>query len=389
MVILVVLVSFGLCLAGEQSSKAPSIAPELGHDGRYTINEAQNEYTKGETEKAEAILRDFVNDHYLIRFMLGNIVAERGDNQEAIVQYERSISLYPGFSGAWLNLGKLYYEEGRYGRAAECLLKGYEFSEQKNQTIRYQAAVCYMLAEEDQVAIGLLEELAALPDPDQSWVETLITVYLGNNMLPKALETIEHLIDNSQNRPYLWKLSAQVLLEIKDYDAALQALLIYSYGKELNAEESMLVGNLFNVINAPSAAAEYYRSSMNLGKDQLNTTNAERLAVTYLTAHETDQALEFLEMALTEIPSAQLWLFRGKILYDKGVYDDAGQSFRKSAELDPGDGQSYLMLAYCLIKLEDKDGSVAALMHAMDFPEQSMAAGEILKNIDLVWGQEE
>jgi predicted Zn-dependent protease len=124
---------------------------------------------------------------------------------------------------------------------------------------------------------------------------------------------------------------------------------------------------------------------MSHGKGRFSSGNAERLAATYLAAHEADKALEFLEKAVREKPSAGLWLLLGKILYDKGAYYDAGEAFGKSAALDPMDGQSYLMLAYCMIKLEDRDASVAALMRAMDFSGHRESAGRLLDNLETVW----
>lgn len=393
LVIISVLISTGLCLAGQQSGNDIAIAPEPGYAVQHVLDVAQQEYKKGNKEKAEKVLREFIiedpeKDHYLIRFMLGNLLAEKGENEEAISQFNLSTMLYPSYASTWLNLGKLYYEDELFERAADCLLKGYRLSAPpRDHTIKYQAAVCHLLAKNYPDAIVSLEELTALPDPEPRWVETLIAAYLENKMAPKALSAIERLTDRGQNQSYLWKLRAQVLLEMKDYEAALQAFLIYSYGKELDAEESMLVGNLFNVINAPSAAAEYYLLSMNLSKNQINISNAERLALTYLTAHESEKALDFLEKVLREIPSAGLWLLQGKILYDQGAFFDAGQAFRNSAELDPMDGQSILMLAYCLIKLEDKNATVDTLIRAKDFPKYGETADKLLDNLELIWKQ--
>lgn len=376
-----------ICWTGNlHSATLTSPAPKMSFIVQESLHEAQKKYEQGNYAGAEQIVQNHLaenpeKDHYLIHFMLGNIFAEKGENQAAIDQYNLSASLFPGYSSTWLNLGKLYYENVAFGPAADAFIKGYNLSDRKDNSVKYHAAVCFLLAKDFETAIKLLEDLSLSPAPEKSWVEALISAYLEGNMPQKALDVISRLTDKDNSPSYLWKLRAQILLYQKKYDMALQALLIYSYDNVLSAEEEMLIGNLFNVANAPSAAADYYLSSMNQNRKQFSTTNVERLAVTYLAAHETDLAMDFLEMAVREIPSAKLWLLLGKIHYDKGYFYDAGQAFKKSSDIDPMDGQSYLMHAYCMAKLNDFAASEASLKEAMNFQQQKGTAEKLLDSI--------
>lgn len=371
-----------------QDADSPVPPPTPGYAAQQALFDAQTRYDKGDKQQAEALLRDFIkknpqSEHYLLRFMLGNILAEKGDGQGAIVQYKHTISLYPSYAAGWLNLGKLYYEGGQYGRAADSLLTGYKLSGEGNRTIQYHGAVCRLLNREYQAAITLLEELSAQPEPQQAWVETLVTAYLENQMAPKALASVNGLLAQGDAKPYLWKLRGRIMLEFKDYEGALQSLLIYSHGDELSVEESMLVGNLFSVLKSPSAAAQYYLAAIRKSKERLNVDQAERLAVTYLAAHEPAKAQAFLGDAVRRDPSARLYLLLGKILYDQGIYYDAAEAFSKSAELDPLDGQTHLLRAYCLIKLEDRAASLAALKQAMKFADSKEAAERLLESMEM------
>ena len=385
---IIVLLSLTIfCCTDELQSADSSIsAPRTGFLVQETLYKAQKEYEKGHFDNAEQILQNHLTenpekDHYLLRFMFGNILAAQRENQKAIIQYNLSASLYPGYSYTWLNMGKLYYEGGLFGPAADAFIKGYNLSDQKDHSLKYHAAVCFLLAKDYTIAIKLLEDLSVTHAPEQKWIEALISAYLESDMPQKALNILSRLIDKSESLSYLWKLRAQILLHQKKYDLALQALLIYSYDNNLSSDEKMLVGNLFNVINAPSAAADYYLSSINQDQKQFSISNAERLAVTYLAAHEPDRAMSFLVKAVQEIHSAKLWLLLGKILYDKGFYYDSGQAFRKSGEIDPMDGQSHLMHAYCMIKLNDFDASTVSLRQVMNFPRHKNTAKKLLDSI--------
>ncbi len=387
-VVVIILLLVSTCVAAkEKKSNGP---PALSTVVRQVLYEAQEKYRAGDRGEAEEILTEFVEenpgaDHYLIPFMLGTLSAEGGRTREAIRHFTRSSVLYPDHPATWFNLGKLQVEQGSYLRAGDALAQGYERSAAKDHGVIYQAAVCYLLGKDSQKGIALLETLVALPTPEVRWGETLVEAYLDNASVASAQELVDQMSRRTPNQPEVWKLRARVMLEAKAYEAALQALLIYSYQRELTPQEELLVGKLYSLSGVPSQAARHYLAARERSREPLDAAQAQQIALTYLAAQETEEALTFLEEAVAQTPSAELWLLLGKILYDKGGFVDAAQALEESAKLSPLDGQVYLILAYCRVKLGDTQGAMAALTQARAFPEQSEAAEglrEQLKTVD-------
>jgi protein O-GlcNAc transferase len=77
-----------------------------------------------------------------IHYLLGNILSEKGDSDEAVMHYRESLVIDPQFAEAYNNLGLVLQAKGRFGEAIKCYEKALEADPALNG-IYYNLATVY------------------------------------------------------------------------------------------------------------------------------------------------------------------------------------------------------------------------------------------------------
>jgi tetratricopeptide (TPR) repeat protein len=106
------------------SQAAVSKDKKLG-DAYYNMGIAYRELTKqtGDAKYAQAGEQAFRNAteassrHYLANFELGNLYAEQGKNEEAMMRYKVALEIQPSAAQVWKALGNLYLKQGNNEQA--------------------------------------------------------------------------------------------------------------------------------------------------------------------------------------------------------------------------------------------------------------------------------
>jgi len=75
--------------------------------------------------------------------LLGNLFDEKGEKQNAIFMYQKSIETNPKYYKAYYNLANLYMEESKYGLAVENYQKASKLASQ-NPYVHYNLACAYI-----------------------------------------------------------------------------------------------------------------------------------------------------------------------------------------------------------------------------------------------------
>ncbi len=362
-------------------SKAPKLTPSV----QKVVYEAQQAIEKKEYAKAERILLTFIDKHpktphYLVEFTLGNALSMEGKNIDALSHYKTSADLYPDFSPAWQNLGKVCFDLKQYDQAGDYMLKAYEIAEKKDPTLLYNAAVSYIMAKEEKKALPHLEYLASggAGNPKTEWLEALLKVCMDLHHEKKAFEVIQRLVDKNENDPRWWKVLAQFHLQQGDYEKATAALKIHSYLVPIKKQDIILMGDLYNAIGVPLKAADYYEKAVKFEKA---SSVYEKLAAAYIAAHKPDKALNVLNQTLVEKSTSGLLFMMGRVRYEKEDFGKAYDAFKKSAQMNPKDGQAYLMMGYCALQMHKKDAAQTAFQKATEFRDQRKQAKELLKEL--------
>lgn len=133
-----------------------------------SLDEIQAVIRAGDLTRARTELSEFLNlspNNPSAWNMLGVVKAQQGDYHGAEASFQKAINLAPGFSGAYLNLGRLYQEN--VTRDPEALRKGilaYERLlkfEPGNPEANYQSAFLLLKAGSFQASLDHLSRLSA------------------------------------------------------------------------------------------------------------------------------------------------------------------------------------------------------------------------------------
>ena len=367
---------------------AEAEAPKLTLAVQKAVYTAQQAMEKKDYLKAEECLKKFIEKnpkkpHYLVEFTLANALAVTDKNREALPHYRAAASLYPAFTAAWQNMGKIYFDLKQYDEAGNCLLKAYELNEKKDPSLLYYAAVSYIMAKKERKALPHLEYLVSgeVEPPKTEWLEALLKVYMDLQLKEKAFQVIHRLLEKNGNDPRWWKILAQFHLQENDYKPAVTALTVHSYLTFLKKQDIMLLGDLYNAVGVPLSAAAYYEKALTSGN---NPAVYEKLASAYIGAHRSASAIEVLDRALEKKPTSTLWFMMGHVLYEQGNFNKAYNAFDQSARIDPKNGRAYLMMGYCALQMDKKKMARSAFQKATRFPRQRKIAKELLKQVALL-----
>jgi hypothetical protein len=371
----------------DTSSKPIDAISDVPRKARLALFQAYEARGEGDYEKSSQILLDFLernpgDDHFVLRYQLGNSMSQTHSLEEQLEQYQKCVELEPRYAKGWMSLGEVAYNVGNYSLAAEALANGFRLSSEKKSQVLYYSAAAYVMAEQPGKATPLLEELVSgkWGAPKLEWYKALVSAALQTGDTEVGERAVDGLIANFGNDPDAWTLAFQYAAGTADYHQAAVALQIKSYLTPLTREEQMQLGDLYAAIGVPKEASENYSTALEDGAD---TKELERLASAYLAAHDTEGALNTLTRALEKEPTPRLWSLFGDLNFMERKYEEACQAYKNSAELDAEDGRAYLMMAYCAMEIGNKDEAVAQLQLASNFPKQKSKAKEILSKIDV------
>lgn len=382
--VLAALVCLGAPAAAQQDGRRPiETVSDVPRAGRLALFRAQERKDAGNLEEAARILAELLEkhpeeDHFLVRYNYGNILAALDRPEEAAEQYRAAVRMEDRYWQAWLNLGETAYNLGRYAEAAAAIAKGYELADEKQPRILYFAGAAWLMAGEHGEAKRLLERLVAGPGDGQQidWYRALIMSCIELGDAAAGRKAVDRMLGLFPENPDAWDLAFQFAVSRREYRGAAVALTVRSYLEPLAVREREQLGALYAAIELPWIAGKWFEAALG---DTSSSEEYERLASMYLAAHEPDLALATIERALAKEPTPKLWSLLGDLHYMDRRYEKAYEAFAKSWELDPLSGRAALMIGYCALELGRTDEAIPYLKKAAEFPDYAGNAEALLR----------
>jgi tetratricopeptide (TPR) repeat protein len=356
---------------------------DLPRNIRITLFSAQEQVQGVNYPGAVKILREFMadnpdNDHFWLRFFLGDYLSHLEKVDEACAELEKCVAMEPRFTEAWLKLGELSYSLERYPRAAEAILEGFELSEEKRPELLYFGAASYILAQQSEKALPVLEQLLTgeYGEPRLEWYRAMISASIDAGAIDRGRDAVAGLLEHFGSNPDAWYLAFQFAASIQDYEQAAVALTVTGYLRPLNRQERIQLGDLYSVIDVPVVAGDYYQEAM---ADSASAREIERLASAHIAAHNQDEALAVLTRAVREEPTARLYSLLGDLQFMRKDYAASYDAFEQCVRMDPQEGRAYLMMGYCAMELERNHDAVDNLERALAFEDVAERAQSLLE----------
>jgi len=358
---------------------------DISRHGRLALFKAEQLRLAGDKEGAARSLAGWTaanaeDDHYLIEYELGRMLAGLERPEEARAAFRRATQLEERHAESWLSLGELAYQAGDYEEAATAIHRGYLLTPGRPAHLLYAAAAARILVGRQAEALPLLEELvyerSELAKLD--WYRALIAACLETGDRERGQRAVAHLLERHRSQPDAWQLAYQYHVGATEYREAAVALTVMGYLRPLSEGEQVQLGNLYTAAGLPALAGESYAAALG---DSAGPGEFERLASAYLAAHDRAAALATLEKALATAPSARLWSLLGDLRYLESDFAAAQAAYARCAELDPESGRALLMQGYCAFELGRRQEAVGLLEQAAAFAEQAEPAGRLLTRL--------
>ncbi len=409
---------------------SPAFAGEKSEDIplplRTALYKAQQLFEKNEFQKGIAILEEFKGsgkdgaDSHAVDFWTGNAYLQTGKLENAAKSYEGAVGKNSDFSAARLNLAKCLFDLGRFEKAAEEFVRGYEASSERDPEILYYAAASYISADRPGKAVPVLERLVALDSPKAKvewketlvhalmadgkptraipfmeeltkvftgdkkaqWLENLLYQYLALDMKSKALSLAERLTEEHPSEPKWWKTLAQIHLSGNRERQALVAMTVYGYLAPPDEKEKKLLADLNLMLGIPRKAAALYETlQSSSGSNEL----VEKIAQCHQMAGQREKALDWIERGLKNGQTYDLLMLKGHILYETKRYGEAVSAFEAAANKNGKDpGRPWLMIGYSAWLDQDLNKAKGAFEKAAAYKRHEKDAVANIERIDRI-----
>ncbi|MDY6972187.1 MAG: tetratricopeptide repeat protein [Thermodesulfobacteriota bacterium] len=352
---------------------------------KQALFDAQQEIGEKKFEDAIDILTRFVerhsaNNHFLVEFNLGTCFALSGRIGEAIRHLEKAAGMEEGYPPIWMNLGKLYYDNGDFRKAGTALERSFRLETNKDPQVLYMAMAAFFQADDLDKAISLGEELLLkVKKTDEDILGLLVNAYIKTENYDRAIDTVRAMLRRAPGDDKLWKLLAQLHINAHDYRRATVSYEIHGFLAGLEQKELWVMGDLFSMIGIPVKAAEYYEMAL-AGKEG-TAEEYEKLATAYFSAFEYDRAIEALDISLNIKATTDKMLLKAQLYYLQDRFVQACQSYADAAAAlgKTKDGHEWLMAGYCALRAGEKDKARELIIKAAEYPGQRKEAQGLLQ----------
>jgi tetratricopeptide (TPR) repeat protein len=232
---------------------------------------------------------------------------------------------------------------------------------------RLLAAQAYYAAGKVKTAIGHLEKaVSAVAEPQESWLRSLLSMYLDARRYKQARRLLQRLIGRYPDKVLYWRHLAQLHMQLGREEKAL-AVLALAYEKGLlEAKELVRFAGLHAHAGMPEKAARLLRQWCESGR--LRTTR--KLLMTeadlWSLARERERALELLRRAHDRSKDGKPAFKEGQILFQDGRWPEAVAAFRRALQKGglKETAQIQLLLGVAAYRCGELEQAAAALERA-------------------------
>ena len=359
--------------------------------------------------------------HPEIYFAIANIHLSKGDHEKAEVAYQHALARNPDHLHARLNLAKVYYDQEKYGLAAENFLNAYATTSEEEPEYLYYAAVTRLMDNAYESAIHAFEQLInqhpdditpqwrenmvhallsadrageALPhmkrlaseydgDKRVQWQEILLYQYIQLGMEDRAEDYALALTRISPTTHNWWKALAHVALTRNNYENALVALTIYGFLTPLNEEEKKLLADLNLQVGIPVMAIPAYEAVLGANPDKNVLRN---LVIAYQQMGLQEKAVAVIDSFGEHEEDPEIMILKADMLYTMGKFETAADAYRTVAEANNRHaGRAWLMAGYAAWQLDALSAAQDAFEKAAGFDSQKKdalsAIEQLVKNL--------
>jgi len=350
--------------------------------------EMQEFNRSGEYQKGLQSFEEFTRSRkkespVLLNFFAANLNFQLARYSESVKLYQQVVAKAPGFDAVYENLGMALMMTEDYKSAAEILLKAAILlpeKQEKQEKLKYQAAIACLYGEDFGKARSLLHELmASNPTPPAEWFKALIQVHWRLAETRAALKICARLVDSYPVVIAHWRLYGQIALAAEEYQTALSAYKVLQADGSITVKERKLIARIYQQLQLPGDAAFVWEGVF--AETEPSRQELETLVVLYRQSGQVDKSLKTLDRLQKLDPDKDTAFRRGKIYYHAGRYRKAYEVFTKLETIADEDGYQHLLAGYCAWNENDFSAAATSWNKAANYPAWQERALNLLRTL--------
>ncbi len=277
----------------------------------------------------------------------------RMEFEKAIAEYEQAVKIYPNYSDAHYNLGRLYYQQKSTNHAIN------EFKKALLNPFNSKPEICYLelgniyfenfLYDE---AVAEYKKALSIKKDIASAHNGLGVVYKKKRLYEMAVAEFMEAINIDRTYASAYKNIGDIFFDLKRYDAALKEYKSALKANQLDPEVRNSIGNIYNIKGMYDEAILEYKEALNImdyNNREIFHANLSRL---YNKKKMYEQAIAEAKKAIRLKPDyAEAHLNLGYAYIEKNMYGKAVEEFKNAIRLKPGIPEAHNNLGWAYEQL--------------------------------------
>lgn len=305
--------------------------------------------------------------------------------QQVVNDYHNAVDIYPGYYKPYMYAAEVFFFYGQYEDGKNVLDQARENQVEFSPQMKlYEVKILRNMArnnEDRKLPHQILEQLLTELDhedcdiEDKSEVEYEIAVlYWDEDNFDRALEHLQHAIDQNSERLQYRLIRGHIYLEMKKYNLALYDYEAAEPDYQDSGELYYNRGLCYEGMDKTEQAIENFKKTAELEPGYRNTY--EKLADYYRDQYDDycrredfEQAIAYMDKQLEIKESSYYLVCRGLIYNDAMEVELAIKDYEKALEYNPEDSIVWNNLSCCWQAIGDFEKAMEYLEKALEFGE--------------------
>lgn len=302
-------------------------------------------------------------------YVLGDLYMEKGNDAEAMLIYSQLAEKQPDSYVAHFYLGKLYVRQGNTERGEKELLQVIELAPDLVEPW-FELAEVYRQTHRLGDMQKAYEAILQRSPENVRALFGLGIVYAQMKDLGQAQRIFRELARKSLTDPNVIRTMVQDYIETERFSELLPAIAEMIAITPQSADLQYLTGITHEAVHQNEDAIRHY--SLVSPNSRFFPSAIARVVFLYQQMKEPRKAMDVVQNAIEKSPDiADFYLYLAILNEDEGHMEKARDLLQHAISLDNQNDQFYFRLGVVLDKLEDKDGTIAAMKKAIEIDPEN------------------
>lgn len=303
---------------------------------------------------------------------LTNAIAAGGLNEQEV-------------SNLRFQIAQLYLQEENWAKGAQALEDWFKTAQNPNGSAYYLLAIAYYQQDQHDKAFEPAKKAVELTaEPQASWIQLLLSLYLDKDDFKSAIPLIERLVMMEPKKKDHWVMLSSVYQQLEDYPKALAAMQVAYEGGMLNQDSEYLrLADMLAFNEVPYRCGQLLEKSIADKKVEANSNAYQKLANCWIAAREFDKALDPLQEAAQRSNDGDLFVRLAEVNIQREDWTAAADALQKGLDKGKLKDTAYAQLLMGIALYEEKKPQAAVpwFERAQKDAERRKTASQYLQRI--------